>query len=334
MQMPTWEWSLPTKIIFGAGTRGRLPEFLEGKRAALVRSKSVGDVPGSFIGEFSGIRPNPTKQNVADCAAFIRDTQAEIVVALGGGSVLDCAKAAADGMPLVAMPTTSGTGSEVTSVCVLSDEDAGTKFSIASPDFYPSIAIVDSELTYTVPRKVAAESGLDALAHAMEALWSIRGNPASTAIALRAVRLVLDDLEHACEGGSAARDNMSLASLLAGMAFSQSKTAGCHACANPLTVGYGLSHGESCAFTLAAFTRINNMDRHAKALEFENASALADKIDGMKAALGLPLTLAQAGIPQEDLPKLAEACLLPPNMRNNPVTMDRASMLALFESLG
>lgn len=331
--MSTWEWSFPTRVIFGAGTRGRLPEFLEGKRAALVRSRSVGDVPGDYIGVFSGIRPNPTKKNVADCAAFLRDSGAEIVVALGGGSVLDCAKAAAVGLPVVAVPTTAGTGSEVTSVCVLSDENTGAKASISGPEYYPAIAVVDPGLTYTMPRKVAAESGLDALSHALEALWSRLRNPASDGIALEAIRLILDSLEPACAGDTAARDHMSLASLLAGMAFSQTKTAGVHACANPLTVGYGLSHGASCAFTLAAFTRINGIDHHARALGFENAGELADKIDSMKAALGLPLTLAQAGISASDLPTLAEACLPAPNLRNNPVAMDKAKLLALFGTL-
>ncbi|MDR1465939.1 MAG: iron-containing alcohol dehydrogenase [Oscillospiraceae bacterium] len=331
--MSSWHWHLPTQVIFGAGTRLRLPEFLSDRRAVLVRSKSAGEIPGDFAAVFSGVRPNPTTENVRACAALIRDAGAETVVALGGGSVLDCAKAAADGLPLIALPTTAGTGSEVTGISVLSDEAAGTKFPLSSPAFFPLLAIVDPELTYSVPRRVAAESGLDALSHALEALWSVQRGPASDALALRAARLILDHAEAACAGDRSARNAMSEGSLLAGLAFSQAKTAGSHACSFSLTVRYGLSHGAACAFTLAAFARLNGVDPHAKALGFPDAAALAAEIDRLKAALGLPLTLAQAGIPPADLPSLAAECVLPANMKNNPVPMDAAAVLALFREL-
>jgi alcohol dehydrogenase len=313
--------------------RNRLPDFLAGRRAALLRSKSAPEVPGDFVGEFAGIRPNPTKENVADCAAFLRDAQAEVVVALGGGSVLDCAKAAANGLPLLALPTTAGTGSEVTCISVVSDDAAGSKAPLSSPGFYPQIALVDPELTYTCPRKVTAESGMDALSHAIEALWSVHRSPASDALALAAAHKILGALEAACENNTAARMAMSEGSLLAGLAFSQAKTAGSHACSFPLTVRYGLSHGAACAFTLAAFMRLNPFEAQAQALGFASAAALADAIDRRKAALGLPCTLKDAGIALADLPGLAAACLQPANMQNNPVPMDETALVRLFKTL-
>ncbi|MDR0531484.1 MAG: iron-containing alcohol dehydrogenase [Oscillospiraceae bacterium] len=331
--MSQWQWSLPTRVIFGPGARACLPEFIAGKRAALVRSRSAGSVPGDYAGEFSGIRPNPTVENVRDCAAFLSAMGAEIVVAVGGGSVLDCAKAAAKALPLIALPTTAGTGSEVTNISVVSDDAVHTKTPQMSPDYFPAIAIVDPELTYTMPRRVAAESGVDALSHAIEALWSIHHNPASDALALRACRLIFDHLAPSCEGGLASRDAMSEGSLLAGLAFAQTRTAGVHASSFPLTARYGLSHGAACGFTLAAFARLNGIDSHARALGFADSAALADEIDRIKKALGLPVYLADAGIAEPDLPQLARDCLQPPNMRNNPVAMDEAGMLRLLLSL-
>ena len=338
--MGVWEWNLPTRVIFGVNARDRLPELIGKKPAALIRSKSAGAVPGVFTGEFGGIRPNPTKENVAECAAFIKAQKAELVVALGGGSVLDCAKAAvgiltktAGRLPIIALPTTAGTGSEVTDIAVVSDGETGVKRPEARPEYFPAVALVDPELTYSVPRKVAAESGMDALSHAVEALWSLRRNPAGDALALRAARVILDNLESACAGEKEAKNAVSEGSLLAGLAFSQSKTAGSHACSFYLTSEYGMSHGAACAFTLAAFTRLNGFDVNARALGFADAKAFADEIDRLKRALGLPVTLKDAGIPQKALPAVAAAALLPANMKNNPVLMDEAAMLRLLQSL-
>ncbi|MDR2753408.1 MAG: iron-containing alcohol dehydrogenase [Oscillospiraceae bacterium] len=322
-----WNFCLPVQVLFGAGARSELPNLLRSRRAVLVHAKSAPPPPGNFAGLFAGVQPNPTRQNVADCAAFLQKMRAEVVVAAGGGSVLDCAKAAANGLPLVALPTTAGTGSEVTAISVISDA-AGRKTPVVNPQFYPEAAIVDPELTLTCPAKLTAESGMDALSHALEAQWSLGRNPASTALADRAIALVFANLETAYHAPQnlAARTAMSEASLLAGMAFSQARTAGVHACSFPLTTRYGLSHGAACAFTLAAFALLNFKDK-------DYAQDLARKINRLNEALGLPRTLAQAGIPLADLPALALECLLPANAKNNPVPMNEAMVQNLFEQL-
>ncbi|MDR0883447.1 MAG: iron-containing alcohol dehydrogenase [Oscillospiraceae bacterium] len=342
-----WQWHNPVRVIFGTGAAAGLGDVLTQngwERPALVASRSAlgsGVLrTGDFVGVFSDVRPNPTHGNVRDCAAFLRTVQADVVVALGGGSVLDCAKIAAHtdslALPLVALPTTAGTGSEVTMISVLSDDHTGAKAPVAAPKMYPHTALVDPRLTLSVPPRVTADTGMDALSHALEALWSRNHNPASDALAKQAARLILRSIENAYADGAdlSAREALSEGALLAGLAFAQTKTAGVHACSFPLTADYGLTHGAACAFTLAAFTRLNGeaLTAHTHALGFATPDALADEIDRLNAALGIPRTLADAGIPAAALPTLAAKCLHP-NMQNNPVILDAKGVQQVLETL-
>ena len=360
-----WNWYQPVHIAFGGGAASGIAEIIAQKgkqRPALVCDSAVLRCAAArellaqnhFVGIFPDIRPNPTLANVNDCAAFLRETSADCVVALGGGSVLDCAKAAAalpaaddisdyadgakafdsPGLPLLAVPSTAGTGSEVTCIAVLSDEANGRKAPLASPYLYPAYAVVDPLMTLSVPPKVTAESGMDALSHALEAMWSVHHNPVSDAVAARSARLILEHLEAACMDGQsiAARTAMSEGALLAGIAFSQARTAGVHACSYPLTMAYGLSHGAACAFTLAAFARRFGGDIAPK-LGCKGANALAEKIHALCGVLRLPRTLGEAGIPEEALPQLSMDCHKHPMMQNNPVPMDAGAVLTLFKEL-
>ena len=360
--MQNWSFFNPVNIRFGWGCAAETADVLRAmglKRAALVVSPSAlrfgltdivtGPAPQLFIEEeiFARMQPNPTVQNMMDCAAFLARVKADAVVAIGGGSALDCAKAAAGGLPVIALPATAGTGSEATCISVLTDVDARRKVPRADPAMYPAAALVDPALTLTVPPGVTAATGMDALSHAVEALWSIHHNPAADALALRAVPRILQNIEtaYANPEDKSARTALSEGSLLAAMAFSQAKTAAAHACSFPLTVRYGLPHGTACAFTLPALCRINapaedgRLHAIARALGFAGGSerdaafALADELDRLNAALRLPRTLQAAGIPVSDLPDLALECLEPPNIRNNPVPMDAAAVEAMFMGL-
>ncbi|MDR2525179.1 MAG: iron-containing alcohol dehydrogenase [Oscillospiraceae bacterium] len=340
-----WEFHQPTRILFGAGEAKRLAQLLEEyqiRRPALVCGKSqrktwiAEALNDCWAGVFSDIQPNPTTQNARECAAFLRESRADGVVALGGGSVLDCAKVAAEVLPLLALPTTAGTGSEVTNIAVLTGE--GGKQPAAKPEYYPLVALVDPALTFTCPPQVTAESGMDALAHALEAMWSKQHTDLCDALACKAAQLIFTGIEAAYQNGAAlsARAAMSEGALLAGMAFSQTKTAAVHACSFPLTQRYGLSHGAACAFTLAAFARINadaRLHKLAKLLGFADFFALAVEIERLQKALELPQTLIDAGIPAAELPLLSAESLRFANMQNNPAAMDEAKLLAMFRAL-
>jgi len=353
--MNNWSFHNPVKIRFGPGTAAETSDFLRElgvKRAALVADPAAlrfgladavtAPAPELFVTDeiFARMQPNPTVQNMMDCAAFLARVKADAVVAIGGGSALDCAKAAAGGLPVIALPTTAGTGSEATCISVLTD-DAGQKMPRVDPAYYPRVAIVDPALTLTVPPGVTAATGMDALSHAVEALWSIHHSPASDALALQAVPLILQNIEKAfaCPDDLPARCALSEGSLLAALAFSQAKTAAAHACSFTLTIRYGLPHGTACAFTLPALCRINapaedgRLHGIARELGFDDALAFADELDRLNASLGLPRTLQEAGIPLSDLPELAQECMLPPNMRNNPVPMDAGMVEKMFLEL-
>lgn len=369
-----WIYSQPVTLIFGNGkvkqlgeifadrglSRGLLvsdPIFIKNGMAEQIQAHAK----GRLVEVFCDIRPNPTTDNVDACARIIRQNDLQFAVALGGGSALDCAKAACsvcktaaatadfhsgklklgkESIPLVAIPTTSGTGSEVTPVAVLSDPARGVKAPLVSDNFFPLCAVIDPELTLTLPPAITAATGMDVLAHALEGFWSKNHQPICDAVALQAARLCFDHLLTAYQDGAniIAREKMSEASLLAGLAFGLPKTAGSHACSFPLTNVYGISHGEACAMTLDAFTRINasaedgRLHQFARNLFFTDAFAMADQILAMKQQMKMKISLADANIPEGEIEQLAKLSQHP-NMLNNPVAMDHDRIVNLYRSL-
>lgn len=370
----SWHYHQPVEILFDSHQIERLGQFLamlEWSNGILVCDRIFIEnglaeqilkfAQGRLTAVFSDIVPNPTIQNVDHCAQMMRDQGSTFTVALGGGSALDCAKAACslartgdsirdytfggktftkDCLPLIAIPTTSGTGSEVTMVAVLSDPDQNRKQPIASENFYPRYAIIDPALTLTVPPSVTASTGIDVLSHALEGFWSRNHQPICDAVALQSARLVFEYLLPAYHDGKnlAAREKMSEASILAGLAFGQPKTTGSHACSFPLTSRFHIPHGEACALTLDAFARINaeaengRLQQFAQQLGFCSVAEMADRIHQMKREMHLACTLQDAGIGLEDLDVLV-AESFHPNMKNNPIEMDADSLRALYLSL-
>ena len=286
-----WKFLDPTEIHFGKGARQTLPEVVAsfGERPILVTDSGLVDLPiiddlrGRLPEDtpvFAEVEPNPTVQMVDALCGLIDEHDADVLVAAGGGSSLDCAKAAGsvsqqggparkyhsedgvlDGrhLPLIAIPTTAGTGSEVTPISVLGDPEKGVKAPLVHDNFFPAVALVDPELTLSMPPKVTASTGFDALAHAVEGYWSRNHNPISDALALEAVRLFYEYYPRVAADGSDAdaREGMSLTALLGGMAFQAPKNAAVHACSFPFSATYHLPHGTACALTLDHFMRYN-----------------------------------------------------------------------------
>ncbi|AGK95965.1 iron-containing alcohol dehydrogenase family protein [Clostridium pasteurianum] len=368
-----WFYKQPVKIIFGIDKVKDLYNILKDlnyKNGLLVCGPSFAEngaaekildySKGLITKIFSNIVPNPTVDNVDNCADVIRKNNIGFVLALGGGSPIDCAKAAAslcktedsivlyhnqekkfgkEHIPLIAVPTTSGTGSEVTAVSVLTNPHIGRKAPLASENFYPEYAIVDPTLTLTVPKQITASTGLDVLSHALEGFWSKDHQPICDALALHAASLVFKYLEKAYINGEdiEAREKMSEASLIAGLAFGLPKTTGSHACSFPLTNIYKLPHGEACAFTLDYFTRINaeaedgRVNDFAKQLGFKDANDMADRIKELKFSMNMKVSLQDAGIRDEEVETLAELSIHP-NLLNNPVKMEKKDLIEMFRS--
>ena len=258
----------------------------------------------------------------AKAAASVALTQDSIRKYHGTGVALP-----AEHLPLIAIPTTAGTGSEVTCVSVLSDHANGKKAPIVSEGFYPKAAIIDPELTYTMPPAVTAGTGIDVLSHAIEGDWSKGHQPICDTLAIHAAALVFKYLYRAYKNPSdeEAREKMCEASVIAGLAFTLPKTTSSHACSFPLTNIYHIPHGEACGLTLDYFVRINargtgaeRVETLAKALRFADAEALADAIFALKQKLGLRCDLKDLHLEEEQIAELVKISRHP-NLYNNPV---------------
>ncbi|MFX3616498.1 MAG: iron-containing alcohol dehydrogenase family protein [Sporolactobacillus sp.] len=367
----------PVPIDFGFGKRQQLTEILKQmhlKRGLLISAPSmvrsgiaqelVEQSEGRLVAIFSDVQPNPTVASTDACAGALRGNHCSFAVALGGGSIMDCAKVAcftaqmpyssADylskkrsitkpGIPLIAMPTTSGTASEVTNASVLTDTERNIKSLIASNFIYPVYALVDPQLTLTCPPQVTAASGLDVIAHSLEAYYGKKHQPITDLAAERAATLAFQFLLKAYHdpGNKEAREGMSEASVTAGLAFGNTQTAAAHACSYPLTQDYGIPHGEACALTLPSFWRINSeqgpeaerLNAFSRRLGFKHALDLADRIDFMKQEMGMRTSLEEVGVKSDaDLEKLV-ANSFAPNMKNNPVEMTENSLKAMYQTL-
>jgi phosphonate metabolism-associated iron-containing alcohol dehydrogenase len=283
-----WQYHNPVAVTFGNGTIDRLAPILGSRRAVLVafpEATALGHLDavrrqlgGALAGVVDDIEPNPDVVHLEELhTRFWREFEAcDAIVALGGGSTLDTAKVLAVTPPsgdfsdlvarlaenkpfaprntksLIAIPTTAGTGSEVTPWATVWDRASGRKFSLHLRETWPEAAIVDPQLTTSAPRAITLQSGLDALSHALEAIWNVNANPISDALAVSAARRMLRALpklvEHLDE--RSLREQASLAALEAGLAFSNTRTALAHSISYEMTLRHGLPHGIACSFTL------------------------------------------------------------------------------------
>ena len=373
-----WEFNLPVKLVFGSGKRSDLAKYIDeigGTRGVLVCGNSfckngvaneflrLGG--GKIVEIFSDIRPNPTTDNVNDCVRLMREVDADFAVALGGGSPMDCCKAACaivrgddniepyhslgksisakEAIPMIAVTTTSGTASEVTNISVLTDINKNLKQPMNDPAMYPKIAVIDPELTLTVPPQVTASTGLDVLSHAIESYWSTLNQPICSACSIYAARLVFEWLEKAYTEPEnlTAREKMAEASIVAGVAFSHPRTTGSHACSFPLTNIYGIPHGEACAFTLDYFVKFNakhadsdgRLDALAKDCGFDSAYEMADEISAMKKRMGMRSRLSEIGCTSDEqiaeLTKKSMSML----MKRNPIELSESDIGEMYNKL-
>lgn len=278
----------PVRSVYGAGALSSLPDLLAGRRALLVtfpEARALGLVARveallgrALVGVIDDVRPNPdVAELAAPYEAFWRDDRgAEVIVALGGGSAIDTAKALmvctgsgrfddlvaalAAGKAftpsrtkaLIAVPTTAGTGSEVTPWATIWDRGRQVKHSLHLKETWPAAAIVDPDLMLSLPASVTLQSGLDALSHALESIWNVNANPVSDTFAVAAVHDIFDALPLLMQrlDDRDLRARMALAALKAGMAFSNTRTALAHSISYEMTLRYGLPHGIACSFPL------------------------------------------------------------------------------------
>lgn len=289
-----WDFYNPVRVFAGVDVLHLLADVVKGSRILLLTTSGfskrgvtnkVSDMLGqSLIEVVDGIEPNPELARLESLAQELRYVHCDTIVALGGGSVIDTAKVISatlprieggfslrahlennlgdltePGIPVVAIPTTAGTGAEVTPFATVWDSDAKKKYSLSGPGLFPGVALVDPGLTLTLPREQTITTGLDAISHAFESIWNRNATPITIMYATEALRIAmptlpmlvddLDNLQH--------RTKMLQASLFAGLAISNTKTALAHSISYPLTLKYGVPHGLACSFALPAILRFN-----------------------------------------------------------------------------
>jgi len=285
-----WAYWNPVRVRFGTGLFDELGQLIGGRRWALVTydqpifrdlSARLAKAAGAPVVTISNIETNPDCSDLVEsCRQFSAAADApEVIVALGGGSMIDAAKvlAASGGdfetvrrhlvdkrpldadaiIPIIAVPTTAGTGSEVTSWATVWDSANGSKYSLAHPRLYPETAVLDPALTVAAPRGLTLATGLDALSHALESIWNVNGNPVSANYAVEAAREIIDTLPRLLDGLGDVdlRARQMRASLLAGLAFSNTKTALAHNISYDITLKSGTIHGIACSFSLPIVMR-------------------------------------------------------------------------------
>ena len=339
----TTEYFNPVQTVHGAGALLSLPRLLDGRKAVLVtfpeaRSLGLLDRIEGLLGDrlagvIDQVRPNP---DVAELAPlwehFWREhADTEVIVAVGGGSAIDTAKALMVGNEsgrfsdmvaglagqtsfaptrfkrLIAVPTTAGTGSEVTPWATIWDRERQKKYSLHLPQTWPSHAVIDPELMLSLPAAVTLQSGLDALSHALESIWNVNANPVSDVYAVAAVHETLEVLPRLMRDPSALplRGRMALAALKAGLAFSNTKTALAHSISYEMTLRYGLAHGIACSFSLPMVLEraIGRSAERDLVLEQALGTPLKDapaRLTAFIEALGVKTRFADYGVSEEE----------------------------------
>lgn len=284
--MKTWSFHNPVRVRLGVDTLNEIGALLNGRSYAIVTypdtpframTQRIETIAGPALACIDNVEANPSISMLrAACAQLTALPRLpEVLVALGGGSVMDSAKvlAAEHGefepmlayltqgresgrraLPIIAIPTTSGTGSEVTSWATVWDPENDRKLSLSRDDLYPEAVLVDPRLVVGLPRVQTVASGLDALSHALESLWNVHANPVTRGLAVEAAREIIDALPQvaADPANLDARSQMALGALRAGLAFSNTRTALAHNISYAITLGHGVPHGLACSFCLPA----------------------------------------------------------------------------------
>ncbi len=370
----------PTDMIFGEGKRKTLGEKLEEyeiERPLIVTDKGIKQA-GIFekirpqlenvdYEIYDGVEPNPKDVHVEEGAEIAESFDPDGLIAVGGGSSIDCAKAigvlysenskSIDGYygegnvkaelpPFIALPTTSGTGSEITFSAVITDTDQDRKRSVRSEKSVPDVAILDPELTRTLPKELTAFSGMDAFTHSLEAYTAKTANPISNALALYSMELIIDNLPTVVEEpyDLEARSNMLVASSMAGMAFNHSDVASVHCMAEALGGKYDAPHGMCNSIILPYMMEYNKSycpEKYAKIAErmgydFVDASEGAEKavkgIKKMNEELGIP-SIHETALKKEDIEELAKISAENLSNESNPRPMSKEDYVGLFEKM-
>ncbi len=378
--MVPFDFQPRTRVVFGQGTFDRLGTLARDagfRRTLLVADPGIIDAghparamklltaAGIAVTLFTDFGPNPDSAMVEAGRLFAAPFEPDSIIGLGGGSSLDCArginflltnggemsqyrgygKARTPLLPSIAVPTTSGTGSEAQSYAVISDAATHMKMACGDPSAAARIALLDPDLTLTAPRHVTAMAGFDAIAHAVETSVTTRRTTMSETFSLQAWRLLAEAFERVLlyPADVEARAAMRVGAHLAGMAIEQSMLGAAHACANPLTARYNIPHGLALAMLLPHVVRWNAAvasegyevllgTPRRRARDEEAAETLARRLEDLATAAGLALKLRDSGVEESAIPELAELAAQQWTGTFNPRKFDAAGAAEIYKA--
>ena len=344
------------------------PDLFEFKVATKVTD--LLDAAGIAYEIYDGIKPNPTIENVISGVAACKAAGADVIVAVGGGSPIDTSKAIAtiitnpefadvrslEGLaptknpclPIIAITTTSGTAAEVTINYVITDVEKNRKFVCVDPHDIPIVAIVDPDMSASMPTGLCAATGMDALVHAVEGYITKGAWELTDMLHLKAIEIIGRSLRSAVAGDYAGREAMSVGQYIAGMGFSNVGLGIVHSMAHPLSAVYDIPHGKACAMLLTAVLKFNAPATGEKYREIARVmgvfdvdsmdqesyrQAAIDVIQKLADDVGIPKSLSEAGVKREDIPFLAESAFNDACTPGNPRDASKEEIIAIYESI-
>jgi len=365
--MNDFQFHLPVQVRFGVGRIQELQSILgeQFKNILIVTDKGVAEKSRALeailpqlqdynVTLFNQVEQNPSYKTLEKGREVAKRDDVQLIVGLGGGSPMDAAKGiavlatneeempvymggeplAADPLPILCIPTTSGSGSEVTPTATYTDLEKIEKQIFTHAQIFPAVSIIDPELTQTMPKKVIVDSALDTVAHAVEAYLSKDAQPLTDMMALKALDLVMASLSKAMKHDTAAATDMSYAALLGGMAVTHTHTLAMHMMGFPLTLGHRLPHGRANGLLLGAFldfmrenstvkTRVKELDKRLEPVE---------GIRGWLSALNLAPHLAEHGVTEEVLNDYAAGVAGHENVARTPAKIKKEEILAIYKA--
>lgn len=378
--MKEFTFSVPQDIIVGKKSLERLPEIAEklgGKHGFIISGPHLNKMglvkKCADLLESAGVRTdaytetegNPSVETVDKATAAFQESGADFIIALGGGSPMDVAKAVGvvakyggsiteyEGggkvpgkiIPLIAVPTTAGTGSEVTAFSVITDHSRNYKLTVFSYELIPAYAILDPELIATAPVSVAAACGIDALVHALEAYISKAASPFSDAMAEKALELIGANIRSyvADRTNLEAAEGMLTGSLFAGIAFSWARLGDVHAMSHPVSAFFHVPHGVANAILLPAVVEYNALADNGKYCKIFNYISknpvpeeafdpymLVDLLKDLNEQLGIPASLSEVGVTEDKFDQMADDAMKSGNIAVNPRSTAKPDILALY----
>lgn len=381
--MRSFTFKVPQNVVFGRGALKQLPDILQTENAASVflvadkglqqvglvdKTKAILAEKGIACQEFIDLSVNPTVGNVETATEAFKASGCKSIVALGGGGPMDVAKSVAilvtyggkitdyaglgkvpgPVLPLIAIPTTAGTGSEVTASSVITDEKTHFKMAIISYNICPTYALLDPELVMTVPRSVAAACGVDAFIHAMEAYVSKTSSPFTDAMGEHAMRMIGGNIRRyvASRDDEEAASNMLVGSMLAGLAFAWGKLGNIHAMSHPVSGFFHVPHGVANAILMPVIVEYNaladqgryrviydSITQGAKADEYFIPEMLVEELRNLNRELGIPEKLSDVGVTEDKIGVMAIDAMKSVNVVVNPRQTTIQNIEALYRKL-